>query len=337
VARGAQDNQGKILLQVISPSIQDALDRANLNQQNMRSVVTVPPSAVEEKNDPRNPWKNLTEDKVWKTAERIPEPVAAVWGAQIHGDLPLHDMNTPILVVDIGANATSLTIVEKDVVLANVTMDFGAQKYVEAICEHIIETQPKLGNIRNDGMAWQRLRYAAQTAVQELNTNTQATLNVPYIGMDLQTKEPIHLDVRVPRQLIEQKVSDHIITDLILKHEDTSGHSFLSPHVPVNNMSSLWMSIMTQLLTDINKLPQALGHVLLVGGGAKHAMIENSVKECFGFFRTKVAIPALSTRSELVALGASSILPHYEYDFESGLIRNEEEVGGEESDKTESS
>ena len=326
MARSAKDNNSKekILLQVITPAIEDALERADLNQQNMRSVVTIPPSAVEDAKDPRNPWKDVS-DQVWKNAEQIPEPVAAVWGAQIQGDLPLHDMNTPILVVDMGANATSLTIVEKDVVLANATLDFGAQKYVDAICEHIIETKPKLGNIRNDGMAWQRLRSAAQMAANELNTNSQATLNVPYIGMDLETKQPIHLETSVPRKLIEQKVSDHIVTDLILKHEDSSGHTFLSPHVPVNNMSTLWMSAMTQLLTDINKLPQDLGHVLVVGGGSKHPMIEQSVKECFGFFRTKVAVPALSTRSELIALGASSILPHYEYDLESGLIRNEAE------------
>ena len=81
---------------------------------------------------------------------------------------------------------------------------------------------------------------------------------------------------------------------------------------------------MTQLLTGINQQPQDLGHVLVVGGGAKHAKVEASIKECFEFFQTKVVLPALSTRSELVVLGASSILPQYEYNLDEGLIRLED-------------
>ena len=170
------------------------------------------------------------------------------------------------------------------------------------------------------------LTIKAQEAVQELNTKPDAQLNIPYIGMDLETRQPIHLEMRIPRQLIEQKVSDRVVTDMILKHEDGSTAGVLSPHVPVvpHNLSSLWMSLMTQLLTDIHQQPQDLGHVLVVGGGAKHAMIEASLKECFGFFQTKVVMPALSTRSELVVLGASSILPQYEYNLDEGLIRLEE-------------
>ena len=156
-----------------------------------------------------------------------------------------------------------------------------------------------------------------------MNTKPQAQLNVPYIGMDLESREPIHLDLRVPRQLIEQKVVDTIVTDMIVKHEDGSSASILSPHVPVvpHSLSSLWMSLMTQLLTEQNQQPQDLGHVLVVGGGAKHPLIEKSLKECFGFFQTEVVLPELSTRSELVALGASSILPQYEYNMDNGLIR----------------
>ena len=83
---------------------------------------------------------------------------------------------------------------------------------------------------------------------------------------------------------------------------------------------------MTQLLTEQNQQPQDLGHVLVVGGGAKHNLIEKSLKECFSFFQTEVVLPELSTRSELVALGASSILPQYEYNLDNGLIRLEEDA-----------
>lgn len=328
MARPQQSNSGprssETLLQVITPAIQDALERANLDHSKMRSVITVPASSVADVQDPRNPWNHVDDNDItWNNAEWIPEPVAAVWGAQVHKDLPLHDLKKPVLVVDMGASVTSLTVVEKDLVTANVTLDFGAQTYVDAICEHVVETVEGLSTVRNDGMAWQRLRLAAQEAVQEFNTKPQAQLNVPYIGMDLATREPIHLDLRVPRQLIEQKVVDTIVTDMILKHEDGSSESILSPHVPVvpHNLSSLWMSLMTQLLTEQNQQPQDLGQVLVVGGGAKHNLIEQSLKECFGFFQTEVILPELSSRSELVALGASSILPQYEYNLDNGLIR----------------
>ncbi|CAB9499231.1 protein DnaK [Seminavis robusta] len=327
----AEENTEEILMKVVSPSIQDAVERAGLDHSKMRSIVTVPPTAVQDTQDKNNPWNHTHNNDTWKTAEWIPEPVAAVWGAQVHGELPLHDLNKPVLVIDMGASMTSLSVVQRDVVLTNVSLDFGAQVYVDAICDHVVESQPGLSTVKNDGMAWQRLRTAAQEAVQELNTQPQAQLNIPYIGMDLETREPIHLDLRVPRQLIEQKVADAIVTDMILKYEDGSSSSILSPHVPVvpHSLSSLWMSLMTQLLTGINQQPQDLGHVLVVGGGAKHQMVESTIKECFGFFQTEVVLPALSTRSELVALGASSLLPQYEYHFDKGLVRLEGEATAE--------
>ena len=327
MARKASNNSSQTLLKVIEPAIQDALERAKLDQSKMRSVITVPASSVADEKDPRNPWNHTADNEVWKDAEWIPEPVASVWGAQVQGDLPLHDLNKPVLVVDMGAYTTSLSVVEKDVVQSSVTLDFGAQAYVDAICDYVIESQEALQTVKNDGMAWQRLVQAAQDAVQELNTKPDAQLNVPYIGMNLETREPIHLEMRIPRQLIEQKVSDRIVTDIILKYENgSSTNSLLSPHVPVvpHSLSSLWMSIMTQLLTENNQQPQDLGHVLVVGGGAKHAMIEASLKECFGFFQTEVVMPPLSSRSELVVLGASSILPQYEYNLDEGLIRLED-------------
>jgi Hsp70 protein len=322
----AMAKDGDALLRVITPAIQDALERANLNQSKMRSVVTVPASSVQDPKDPNNPWNQKTnKNEVWKDAEWIPEPVAAVWGAQVAKDLPLHDLSKPILVIDMGASVTSMSVVHKDVVKATVRLDFGAQTYVDAICDHVVETQEGLSMVKNDGMSWQRLCLAAQAAVQELNTQPQTQLNVPYIGMDLETRQPIHLDLRVPRQLIEQKVTDTIVTEMILKHENGSTSSILSPHVPVvpHSLSSLWMSLMTKLLTDIDQQPQDLGHVLVVGGGAKHSLVERSIKECFAFFQTQVVSPTLSTRSELVALGASSLLPNYEYHFDKGLARLE--------------
>ena len=76
-------------------------------------------------------------------------------------------------------------------------------------------------------------------------------------------------------------------------------------------------------------MPTSDCNVLVVGGGAKQHLIESSVTECFGYFQTKVVLPELSRRDELVALGASSVLPRYDYDMDSGLYRREEDDDGE--------
>ena len=344
-------SSSKVMLQVLTPTIHDALQRATLEQSKMRNVVTVPPTtAVYNEADPRNPWKSVQDNThndnntVWKNAEWIPEPVAAVWGAQVHGELPLHDLHKkPVLVVDVGGQVSTLSVVQKDVVLASVTLDFGGQAFVDAICDHVIATgtekdKKAFCNLRNDGMAWQQLVKAAHAAVQELNTQTYTNLNIPYIGMDLETRQPIHLDMTIGRSLLEQHVTERIVNDMILQHEGKAGDVILSPHVPVitGNLSSLWMSLMTQLLTECQSQPQDLGHVLVVGGGAKHPFMVKSIQECFSFFQTSVVVPELATRSELVVLGASSILPQYEYDFEAGLIRLEGEVNDGEQEKQES-
>ena len=62
----------------------------------------------------------------------------------------------------------------------------------------------------------------------------------------------------------------------------------------------------------------------MVDGGAKHALLERSVKECFVTLQgnsDNAVVPA--SRLEVTALGAASMPPKYLYDTVSWLEREE--------------
>ena len=82
--------------------------------------------------------------------------------------------------------------------------------------------------------------------------------------------------------------------------------------------------MLTQLLEVTGLTPLQLSHILIVGGGAKHPLMETSIKDCFVTLQGNsdtVVVP--QERSEMVVQGASSMLPNYRYDTTSGLVRDE--------------
>lgn len=291
---------------VVQSALQDMLERSNADLSKVRTVVTVPPLK----------WEGYETafSAFLKDATLVPEPVAAIWGAQAQKELP-DPLETPVLVIDIGALETTLSVVQKDVILSTTTLDnIGGDLFVQAIVDHVVSGRDTL---RNDGMALQRIYMAAHAAVAELNTKNHAELHIPYIGMNLETRQPEHLEERVARTVIEQKVANTILT--------TMDSSKLSPHMPPpSSLSFLWMSMLTQLLEVTGLTPLQLSHILIVGGGAKHPLMETSIKDCFVTLQGNsdtVVVP--QERSEMVVQGASSMLPNYRYDTTSGLVRDE--------------
>jgi len=292
---------------VVASALEDALERANAHITKIRPIVTVPPLK----------WDayETAFHSILPTATFVPEPVAAIWGAQAQKELP-ESLQTPVLVIDIGALETTMSVVQKNVISSTTAVDtIGGDLFVDAVVDMVTGS-----NVwREDRMALQRITMAAHDAVAELNTNMQAQLNIPYIGMDLDTKQPQHLDERVARTVVESKVANKILT--------TIEPSKLSSHMPApTSLPLMWMSILTQLLEVTELTPMQLSHVLLVGGGAKHALMVSSIKECFVMLQgnaDNVVVP--SSPSEMVALGAASILQNYSYDTTSGLVRQEEE------------
>jgi molecular chaperone DnaK (HSP70) len=250
----------------------------------------------------------------------IPEPVAAIWGAQQVQLLP-DLLERHVVVVDVGAHVTSISLVQRNVVLQSLPLPkFGGETFVHEIIQLIVDKMPSLAH---DAHALPRVYQAAQAAAAELNTQTRTTINIPYIGMNVKTKEPLHLTMEVSRSVVQQALQNHVQRVLV----PNASHQ-LSPHLPPpTDLSRLWTSVLTCLLENSNVTPMQVSHLLVVGGGAKQAIVSDSLTSTWTLLTGNtdgLCIPQLGMRSELVALGAASLLPNYHYNAQHGLVRNEE-------------
>ena len=292
-----QDNS--VIQPVITQAMQDLLAQKNATK--FRSILTIPPIA------------DLPEEffTSFPHATLVPEPVAAIWGAQQQNLLP-NALKGPILVVDVGGFRTTLSVVQKNVVQTSVSLDFGGEIYAEKVVHEILKDKPSLAN---DPMAMQRVRMAAISAILQYNSNTQAQIHIPYISMDMETRQPQHLDIVISRSIIESQLQEDIVQNLV--------PYVLSSAMPApTNLMTTWMSVLTQLLTQVNLSPMQVSHVLLVGGGAKQRLMETSLQDCLRALQgnsDNLVLP--DGRSELVALGAVSMLPNYDYSPDKGLVR----------------
>lgn len=87
---------------------------------------------------------------------------------------------------------------------------------------------------------------------------------------------------------------------------------------------ALYFVWVAALLSVFPSWHEAIAYYCMVDGGAKHALLERSVKECFVTLQgnsDNAVVPA--SRLEVTALGAASMLPKYLYDTVSGLARDE--------------
>ena len=126
-------------------------------------------------------------------------------------------------------------------------------------------------DLRNDQVAMQRLKDAAEKAKIELSLLQKANINLPYITAS--SDGPKHLDVDLTRAKFEQ-----LIDDLVQKTVE-----------PVK-----------QALRDANLSASDINHVLLVGGSTRVPMVVEEVKKILGKEPDKNINP-----DECVALGAA--------------------------------
>ena len=126
-------------------------------------------------------------------------------------------------------------------------------------------------DLRNDQVAMQRLKDAAEKAKIELSSLQKANINLPYITAS--SDGPKHLDVDLTRAKFEQ-----LIDDLVQKTVE-----------PVK-----------QALRDANLSASDINHVLLVGGSTRVPMVVEEVKKILGKEPDKNINP-----DECVALGAA--------------------------------
>ena len=126
-------------------------------------------------------------------------------------------------------------------------------------------------DLRNDRMALQRLKEAAEKAKIELSTTQSTEVNLPFITAD--AEGPKHMNITLTRSKLEQLVGDLIDKTL----------------VP-----------MKSALSDAKMKATNINEVLLVGGQTRMPAVQKKVQEFFGKEPHKGINP-----DEVVAVGAA--------------------------------
>ena len=143
------------------------------------------------------------------------------------------------------------------------------QRVIEWICDEFRREQGI--DLRQDRMALQRLKEAAEKAKVELSTVLQAEINLPFITAD--ASGPKHLVLNLSRAKLEQLTGSLV--------DGTKG--------PVG-----------QALTDASLPPREIDEVVLVGGQTRMPAVQEMVKGYFGKEPHKGVNP-----DEVVAIGAA--------------------------------
>jgi len=126
-------------------------------------------------------------------------------------------------------------------------------------------------DIRNDKMALQRLKEAAEKAKMELSTSMETDVNLPFITAD--ASGPKHLNIKITGAKLEA-----LIGDLLDKLERPCQVA----------------------LKDAGLSPKDLDEIILVGGMTRMPAVQERVKKLFGKEPNKSVNP-----DEVVAIGAA--------------------------------
>jgi molecular chaperone DnaK len=146
----------------------------------------------------------------------INEPTAA---ALAYG-LDKKDTRT-IAVYDLGGGTFDITILEIDdglfeVKSTNGDTFLGGEDFDMRIVSYLAEEFKKEYGVdlTLDKMALQRLKEAAEKAKIELSSSSQTEINQPFISMDRNTGQPLHLVMKLTRAKLESLVMDLIKNSL---------------------------------------------------------------------------------------------------------------------------
>ncbi|MYB63641.1 molecular chaperone DnaK [Candidatus Poribacteria bacterium] len=203
----------------------------------------------------------------------INEPTAAslAYGLQNEGDkkIAVYDLGGgtfDISILEIGDGVFEVKSTNGDTHLGGDDFD---QTIIDWMAQEFLSSQGI--DLRNDQMALQRLKEAAETAKCELSTTLQTDINLPFITVD--ASGPKHLNLTLTRAKLEQ------ITDELVQRS-------LEP--------------CRQALTDSEIQSSEIDEVILVGGQTRMPKVQEAVKELFGKEPHKGVNP-----DEVVAVGAA--------------------------------
>ena len=122
-----------------------------------------------------------------------------------------------IAVYDLGGGTFDITILEIDdglfeVKSTNGDTFLGGEDFDMRIVTYLADSFKKEHGVdlSLDKMALQRLKEAAEKAKIELSNSTQTEINQPFISMDRNTGQPLHMVVKLTRAKLESLVEDLI-------------------------------------------------------------------------------------------------------------------------------
>lgn len=187
-----------------------------------------------------------------------------------------------VAVYDLGGGTFDISIIEIDdvegehtfeVLATNGDTHLGGEDFDNRVINYLVDEFKKDQGVdlRQDPLAMQRLKEAAEKAKIELSSAQQTEVNLPYITAD--ASGPKHLTIKLTRAKLEALVEDMVRDSLI----------------PVK-----------QALSDAGLSVSDINDVILVGGQTRMPMVQQQVTEFFGKEPRKDVNP-----DEAVALGAS--------------------------------
>jgi len=243
---------------------------AHLGQKVDQAVITVPAYFNDAQ---RQATKDAGKIAGLEVLRIINEPTAAALAygldKQKTGTIAVYDLGGgtfDVSILEIGDGVFEVKSTNGDTFLGGEDFDMRLVSYLAD------EFQKEQGiNLRNDKLALQRLKEAAEKAKIELSSTTQTEINLPFITAD--QSGPKHLTMKLTRAKFEA-----LVDDLVQKTIEPC----------------------RKALKDAGLTAGEIGEVVLVGGMTRMPKVQEVVKQLFGKEPHKGVNP-----DEVVAIGAA--------------------------------
>jgi len=183
-----------------------------------------------------------------------------------------------IAVFDLGGGTFDISILELgdgvfEVKSTNGDTHLGGEDFDQRVMDYLVaEFKKDQGiDLRNDKMALQRLKEAAEKAKMELSTTMETDINLPFVTAD--ASGPKHMNMKLSRAKLESLVEELI-------------NKVVGP--------------CQTAIKDASMSPKDIDEVILVGGMTRMPRVQQKVKEIFGKEPNRGVNP-----DEVVAVGAA--------------------------------
>ncbi|HWQ29399.1 MAG TPA: molecular chaperone DnaK [Negativicutes bacterium] len=258
----------EISAMILTKLKQDA--EAYLGEKITQAVITVPAYFSDSQ---RQATKDAGKIAGLEVLRIINEPTAASLAYGLD-----KEENQKILVFDLGGGTFDVSILELgdgvfEVLATNGNNRLGGDDFDQRVMDFLADSFKKENGIdlRNDRMAMQRLKEAAEKAKIELSGVLQTNVNLPFITAD--ASGPKHLDITLTRAKF-----DELTHDLVEKTMEPA----------------------RKALTDAGLSTDKINKVILVGGSTRIPAVQDAVKKLTGKEPYKGVNP-----DECVAVGAA--------------------------------